>query len=66
MTGVLLLYEDNLNLKDFNTGDRAKMEDNTSKQEPKVRWTRLLKSTFKTKVNKTKIYWTRIFETNED
>ena len=34
------------------------MEDNTSKQEPKVRWTRLLKPTFKTKANKNKTHWT--------
>lgn len=27
------------------------MEDNTSKQELRVRWTRLLKPSFKTKVN---------------
>ena len=47
-----------LNLKEFNTGDRAKMEDNTSKQEPKVRWTELLKPTFKTKANKAKTRWT--------
>lgn len=58
MRRVLLLYEDNLNLKDFNTGDRAKMEDNTSKQGPKVRWTKLLKPTFKTKANKAKTRWT--------
>lgn len=58
MRRVLLLYEDNLNLKDFNTEDRAKMEDNTSKQEPKVRWTKLLKPTFKTKANKNKTRWT--------
>ena len=47
-----------LNLKDFNTGGRAKMEDNTPKQEPKVRWTRLLKPTFKTKANRNKTRWT--------
>ena len=34
------------------------MEDNTSKQEPKVRWTKLLKPTFKTKANRTKTRWT--------
>lgn len=33
------------------------MEDNTSKQKPKVRWTRLLKPTFKTKSNRTKARW---------
>lgn len=38
------------------------MEDNTSKQEPKVRWTKLLKPTFMTKVNKTKTRWTRILK----
>ena len=58
MRRVLLLYEDNLNLKDFNTGGRAKMEDNTPKQEPKVCWTRLLKPIFKTKANRTKTRWT--------
>lgn len=47
-----------LNLRDFNTGGRAKMEDNTSKQEPKVCWTRLLKPIFKTKANRTKTRWT--------
>ena len=34
------------------------MEDNTAKQEPKVRWTRLLKPSFKTKANKAKTRWT--------
>ncbi len=34
------------------------MEENTSKQEPKVRWTRLLKPTFKIKANKIKTRWT--------
>ncbi len=34
------------------------MEEISSKQEPKVRWTKLLKPTFKTKVNKTKTRWT--------
>ena len=58
MRRVLLLYEDNLNLKDFNTGDRVKMENNKSKQESKARWTRLLKPTFKTKARKTKTRWT--------
>lgn len=62
MRRVLLLYEDNLNLKDFNTGDRAKMENNKSKQESKARWTRLLKPTFKTKARKTKTRWTRILK----
>ena len=47
-----------LNLKDFNIGDEAKMEDSTSKQELKVRWTKLLKSIFKTKANKNKTRWT--------
>ena len=47
-----------LNLKDFNTGGRAKMEDNTSKQEPKVRWTRVLKPTFKPKAKGTNARWT--------
>lgn len=58
MTGVLLLYRVNLNLKDFNIGVRINMEGNISKQEPKVRWTKLLKPTFTTKVNKTKTRWT--------
>ena len=47
-----------LNLKDFNTGGRAKMEDNTLKQESKVRWTRLLKPNFRTTANNTKSRWT--------
>ena len=47
-----------LNLKDFNIGGRAKMEDNTPKQEPKVRWTKLLKPIFMTKANRTKTHWT--------
>ena len=47
-----------LNLKDFKTGGRAKMEDNKLKQEPKVRWTKLLKPIFKTKANRTKTRWT--------
>ncbi len=34
------------------------MEDNTSKQEPKVRRTKLLKPIFKTKANRTKTRWT--------
>ena len=34
------------------------MEDNTSKQEPKVRWTKLLNPIFKTKANRTKTRWT--------
>ena len=34
------------------------MEDNTSKQELKVRWTKLLKPIFKTKANRTKTHWT--------
>lgn len=54
MRRVLLLYEDNLNLKDFNIGVITNMEGNISKQEPKVRWTKLLKPTFKTKANKAK------------
>lgn len=34
------------------------MKENTSKQEPKVCWTRLLKPIFKIKANKTKTRWT--------
>lgn len=34
------------------------MEDNTPKQEPKVRWTKLLKPIFKTKANRSKTRWT--------
>lgn len=45
-----IIYEVNLNLKDLNIGVITNMEDNTLKQS-KVRWTRLLKSTFKTKAN---------------
>ena len=34
------------------------MEDNSSQQEPKVRWTKLLKPIFKTKANKSMTRWT--------
>ena len=40
------------------------MEDNTPKQEPKVRWTRLLKPIFKTKANRTKTRWTILLKQN--
>ena len=52
----------NLNLKDFNIGVITNMEDNTSKQELKVYWTRLLKPSFKTKAGKTKTRWTIILK----
>ena len=34
------------------------MEDSTSKQELKVRWTKLLKPIFKTKANRSETRWT--------